>query len=84
MLTRLDSGKFPDRRLSLSARPLKQAREEFEHGLEDDLNTAQALAAIFELIREANVAMDRGDFRAGDVAPVRKTLQNIRRYFCRA
>jgi len=33
------------------------------------------LAAIFDLIREANVAMDRGEFRKGDVAPVGKTLE---------
>jgi cysteinyl-tRNA synthetase len=74
--TRLDSGKFPEGASALG-KAAEQAREEFERGLEDDLNTAQALAAIFELIREGNVAMDRGDFRAGDVAPVRKTLQTF-------
>ena len=44
------------------------ARREFDAGLADDLNTAQALAAIFDLVREANIAMDRGEFRQGDVA----------------
>jgi cysteinyl-tRNA synthetase len=36
------------------------ARQQFEHGLDDDLNTAQALAAVFDLIRECNIALDRG------------------------
>jgi len=50
-------------------RPAK-AKEEFDRGLADDLNTAQALAAIFDLVREANTAMDRGEFRQGDAAPM--------------
>jgi cysteinyl-tRNA synthetase len=45
-----------------------KAKDEFDRGLADDLNTAQALAAIFDLVREANTAMDRGDFRQGDAA----------------
>jgi len=74
--TRLDNGKFPEGASALG-KAAEQAREGFERGLEDDLNTAQALAAVFDLVREANVAMDRGEFRAGDVAPVRKVLQTF-------
>ena len=55
----------------------ERALQNFEHGLEDDLNTAQALAALFDLIREANAAMDRGEFRQDDVAPVYKLLQSF-------
>jgi cysteinyl-tRNA synthetase len=36
-----------------------RARAAFEAGLDDDLNTSQALASIFELIRECNIALDR-------------------------
>ena len=37
------------------------------HGsLDDDLNTAEALAAIFEYVRDANIAMDAGEFPAGN------------------
>ena len=36
------------------------ARTQFEAGLDDDLNTAQALAAVFELIRACNIALTRG------------------------
>ena len=36
--------------------------------LDDDLNTAEALAAVFEYVRDTNTAMDAGEFRAGNVA----------------
>ena len=47
---------------------LSKAHEEFDGGLSDDLNTARALAAVFDLVRDANIAMDKGEFRQGDVA----------------
>ena len=36
--------------------------------MDNDLNTAEALAAAFEYIRHANSAMDAGEFRAADAA----------------
>ncbi len=39
---------------------LGEARTKFEAGLDDDLNTAQALAAVFDLIRVSNTALDSG------------------------
>jgi cysteinyl-tRNA synthetase len=38
----------------------------FTDSLDDDLNTAEALAAAFEFVRDANSAMDSGEFRAGN------------------
>lgn len=38
--------------------------------LEDDLNTAQAQAAIFEMVRQANAAFDTGGIKKDDVAPL--------------
>jgi cysteinyl-tRNA synthetase len=43
-----------------------KARHAFDESLNDDLNTAEALAAVFEYIRDANSAMDAGEFRAGN------------------
>jgi cysteinyl-tRNA synthetase len=43
-----------------------EARSHFEEGLDDDLNTAQALSAVFDLIRACNTALDRGQVREGD------------------
>ena len=40
----------------------------FVDSLNDDLNTAEALAAVFEYVRDTNSAMDSGEFRAGNVA----------------
>jgi cysteinyl-tRNA synthetase len=44
------------------------AERAFVDSLNDDLNTAEALAAVFEYVRDANSAMDSGEFRAGNVA----------------
>ncbi len=44
-----------------------KARQAFDESLNDDLNTAEALAAVFEYIRDANSAMDAGEFRAGNM-----------------
>jgi cysteinyl-tRNA synthetase len=54
-----------------------KALEEFDRGLADDLNTAQALAAIFDLVRDVNTAVDRGEFRQGDAAPVLAALESF-------
>jgi len=58
-----------------------RAEADFLAGLEDDLNTAQALAAIFDLVRDANTAMDRNEFRAGDAQAVLAALERFDRIF---
>jgi len=75
-VVRLRAAKFPEGQSGATERA-EYARTEFEKGLEDDLNTAQALAAVFDLVREANTAMDRGEFRQGDVASVLRTLETF-------
>jgi cysteinyl-tRNA synthetase len=50
----------------IAARTAK-ACQAFYDGMNDDLNTAGALGAVFEYIRDANSAMDSGEFRAGNV-----------------
>lgn len=42
------------------------ARRNFEEALADNLNTAEALAAVFEMVREGNTAMDQGKFFDGN------------------
>ena len=42
------------------------ATKAFDEALDDDLNTAEALAAVFEYIRDTNTAMDAGEFLAGN------------------
>ena len=36
--------------------------------MDDDLNTAEALGAVFEFLRDANVALDAGTFAEGNRA----------------
>jgi cysteinyl-tRNA synthetase len=47
------------------------ARDAFKAALEDDLNTAAGLAAIFDLIRDVNAAIDAHQVSAADAADVR-------------
>ncbi|HEV2387323.1 MAG TPA: cysteine--tRNA ligase [Candidatus Acidoferrales bacterium] len=75
-VARLKSERLPAAGGSFAAR-IDQAEQGFEAGLADDLNTAQALAAIFNLVRDVNIAIDRGEFPAGD-AP--RALAAIERF----
>jgi cysteinyl-tRNA synthetase len=78
---RLQQGKFPAGRQKGMAARVEQAADEFDAGLSDDLNTARALAAVFDLVREANIAMDKAEFRQGDVAAVQALLATFDRVF---
>jgi cysteinyl-tRNA synthetase len=42
------------------AAAIAESREAFTAALADDLNVSSALAAVFELVRAANIAIDRG------------------------
>ncbi|MGH9475930.1 MAG: cysteine--tRNA ligase [Terriglobales bacterium] len=42
------------------------AGNRMQAALADDLNTAEALAAIFDVVREGNSALDHGGFQRGD------------------
>jgi cysteinyl-tRNA synthetase len=44
----------------------QKAQAEYMAALSNDLNTAEARAPIFDLIRAANTAMDRGELLGGD------------------
>ena len=65
---RLETAKFAEGASETLNRRTAEALQQFESSLDDDLNTAEALAAIFEYVRDANTAMDAGDFLAGNVA----------------
>jgi cysteinyl-tRNA synthetase len=78
---RLKLGKFPAGKQKGVAERIAKAAEEFDGGLSDDLNTARALAAVFDLVREANIAMDKGEFRQGDVSATQEFLATFDRVF---
>jgi cysteinyl-tRNA synthetase len=57
------------------------AARSFEDGLDDDLNTAEALAALFEYVRDVNTSMDSGEFHAGNVPSALEFLNEFDRIF---
>ena len=65
---RLDTGRFPEGTNAPLAERTQAARAAFDEALDDDLNTAEALAAVFEYIRDTNTAMDAGEFLSGNAA----------------
>jgi cysteinyl-tRNA synthetase len=65
---RLDTGKFPAGESEKLAARTAEALKRIEESLDDDLNTAEALGAVFEYIRETNTAMDAGEFPQGNAA----------------
>jgi cysteinyl-tRNA synthetase len=66
---RLDKEKFLAGKNEKLLDRTAQAEAQFAGALDDDLNTAEALAAVFEYLRDANIAMDAGEFREENVAP---------------
>jgi cysteinyl-tRNA synthetase len=49
--------------------------------LDDDLNTAQAQAAIFEMVRTANSALDAGGMKKDDARPLLAALEKFDEIF---
>jgi cysteinyl-tRNA synthetase len=50
---------------------------EFQEAMDDDLNTAGALGALFTFIRDANTAIDAGRISSGDANGMRAALLKI-------
>ena len=55
----------------------KKAAAEYLAALENDLNTAEARAPIFDLVRGANTALDKGQLKAGDREAILKVLADF-------
>lgn len=78
---RLVAGKFPagsDLNLTTLANDSSQRVRE---ALNEDLNTAQAQAAIFDMVRVANAAIDSGEMKQDDVKPMISTLDQFDEIF---
>lgn len=78
---RLTMEQFPAGSNAALATRAAEARRAFEEALDDNLNTAEALAAIFDLVHDGNTTMDRGEFREGDRAGFLDTLERWDRIF---
>src|SRR5262250_3108947 len=78
---RLKQGKFPPGSLGGMKQRAAKAANDFDGGLADDLNTAVALAAAFDFVREANIAMDSGKFGQDDLAAALEFLAKFDEVF---
>jgi cysteinyl-tRNA synthetase len=73
---RVEHDPAPEGLSPLSAQ-VEAARARFDAALDDDLNSAEALGVLFEVIRDANVAYDRGEVRAADRRPLADLLDEV-------
>jgi cysteinyl-tRNA synthetase len=75
--SRLEGGGFPEGSSGAMDERTRKAVQTFVESMDHDLNTAEALAAAFEYVRDANSAIDGASFRAGDAAAA---LDFLRRF----
>src|SRR5579863_1641949 len=78
---RLMAGNFPDGSTPEIQTIAQETVDRMRAALNDDLNTAQAQAAIFEMVRRANSALDSGHMHSTDVAPLLGALQKFDEIF---
>src|SRR5579864_1567449 len=74
---RLTAEQFPAGATQSMADLAHETAERMRAGMDDDLNTAQAQAAIFDLVRKANAAMDAGQFKQDDIPGLLAALQSF-------
>jgi cysteinyl-tRNA synthetase len=74
---RLDTAKLPEGANAKIAEQAAAALAGFRAAMDDDLNTAEALAFVFEFLREANTALDAGEFHAGNLAGANALLDQF-------
>ena len=75
-LARVEAVATPGAQPEMAAR-VAAARAAFEAKLRDDLNVPGALGAVFELVRDVNGAIDRGDLGTDDAARVRDAFDRF-------
>jgi cysteinyl-tRNA synthetase len=78
---RLSSGSFEPGSNSEMQSLAAATVERMTAALDDDLNTAQAQAAIFEMVRQANAAFDSGGLKKDDVPPLLAALTRFDEIF---
>jgi cysteinyl-tRNA synthetase len=76
-LARLKNEKFAGGANPTMEERARQALADFDAGLADDLNTAVALASVFDLVRDVNTAMDRGEFLQQDAPPLVAAMEKF-------
>jgi cysteinyl-tRNA synthetase len=78
---RLSAGNFPHGSNEQLQKLATETVDRMRAALDDDLNTAQAQAALFEMVRQANTAFDIGGVQKDDVAPLLAALNKFDEVF---
>jgi len=78
---RLSVGQFPPGKTASMDELARETAARMRAGMDDDLNTAQAQAAIFDMVRKANAAMDAGQFKQDDTPALLASLQSFDELF---
>ena len=78
---RLETSQFPAGSNPSIAELAEKASTEMRAAMEDDLNTARALGAVFDLVRDANAAADNGQVHQDDAPKLRKVLDQFDEIF---
>ena len=75
--SRLEAGNFPAGASPTMADLATETNARLRAGMDDDLNTAQAQAAIFDMVRKSNAAIDAGQFKKDDARPLLTALREF-------
>jgi cysteinyl-tRNA synthetase len=78
---RLSSAQLPAGANPAMAQLASEATRRMKAALDDDLNTPEAQAAIFDMVRKANAALDAGELRQQDVAHLLGSLERFDEIF---
>ena len=78
---RLTAGRFDQGANPAMQAAAQNAQSDFREALANDLNTAEARAPIFDLIRTANTAIDQGQFLAADRDRILAVLSDFDQVF---
>jgi len=78
---RLTSTQFPAGATPQMAQLADETIAQMKSALENDLNTAEAQAAMFDMLRKANTALDAAEVRQDDVKPLLQALEKFDEIF---
>jgi cysteinyl-tRNA synthetase len=78
---RLTSSQFPAGANLVMSQLSDTTVEQMKSALDNDLNTAEAQAAMFDMLRKANTALDAQEVRQDDVKPLLAALEKFDEVF---
>jgi cysteinyl-tRNA synthetase len=78
---RLETSPFAEDGNVIIAEIAERTSAEMRAALDDDLNTARALGAVFDMVRDVNAAADAGEVRKGDIPQLLRVLEEFEEIF---